>query len=56
MTDTRTAPFSRTTWRGSTGLHPTAAVVEGPPELRNIVAEYWPHLLHKVKPPRELMH
>ena len=33
-----------------------AAVVEGPPELREIVAEHWPELLHKVKPPTSEMH
>jgi hypothetical protein len=31
-------------------------VVEGPPELRELVEELWPDLLHKLKPPRELMH
>jgi hypothetical protein len=31
-------------------------VVSGPPLLRLIVEELWPELLHKVKPPRELMH
>jgi hypothetical protein len=33
-----------------------AEVVDGPPELREIVAELWPELLHKVKPPRSEMH
>jgi hypothetical protein len=33
-----------------------AEVVEGPPELYALVAELWPDLLHKVKPPIELMH
>ena len=33
-----------------------ADVVEGPDELYSIVAESWPELLHKVKPPRALMH
>jgi len=33
-----------------------AAVVEGPPELRDIVARHWPELLHKVKPPKSEMH
>ena len=31
-------------------------VVDGPPELRAIVAARWPELLHKVKPPRSEMH
>lgn len=29
-----------------------ADVVDGPAELRMIVAELWPEFLHKVKPPR----
>jgi hypothetical protein len=33
-----------------------AEVVEGPPGLREIVAELWPDLLHKVKPPVSEMH
>jgi hypothetical protein len=33
-----------------------AEIVEGPDELYVIVAELWPELLHKVKPPRALMH
>jgi hypothetical protein len=33
-----------------------ADVVDGPAELRVIVAELWPELLHKVKPPRAEMH
>src|SRR5690242_12743747 len=33
-----------------------AEVVEGPPALRDIVAQLWPELLHKVKPPRSEMH
>ena len=31
-------------------------VVEGAPELREIVEELWPELLHKVKPPCSDMH
>ena len=31
-------------------------VVDGPPELKELVEELWPELLHKVKPPRALMH
>ena len=31
-------------------------VVDGPPRLRLLVAQLWPELLHKIKPPRELMH
>jgi hypothetical protein len=31
-------------------------VVEGPDELYSIVQNLWPELLHKVKPPRALMH
>jgi hypothetical protein len=31
-----------------------AEVVDGPPELREIVSELWPELLHK--PPRSEMH
>ena len=33
-----------------------ADVVEGAPELREIVEELWPELLHKVKPPLSSMH
>ena len=33
-----------------------ADVVDGPAELRFIVAELWPELLHKVKPPLSEMH
>jgi hypothetical protein len=33
-----------------------ADIVEGPDELWVIVSELWPELLHKVKPPRALMH
>jgi hypothetical protein len=31
-------------------------VIDGPPELRAIVAAHWPELLHKVKPPYSEMH
>jgi hypothetical protein len=31
-------------------------VVEGPPELKELVEEFWPELLHKLKPPIEEMH
>ena len=31
-------------------------IVDGPPILRRVVEELWPELLHKIKPPRELMH
>ena len=31
-------------------------VVDGPPELRAMVAALWPELLHKVKPPHSEMH
>jgi hypothetical protein len=33
-----------------------ADIVEGPDELYTMVATLWPNLLHKVKPPRALMH
>jgi hypothetical protein len=33
-----------------------AELVAGPDELYTIVSELWPELLHKVKPPRALMH
>jgi hypothetical protein len=33
-----------------------AELIEGPDELYEIVAELWPELLHKLKPPRALMH
>jgi hypothetical protein len=31
-------------------------VLDGPPGLRDIVAELWPELLHKIKPPVSEMH
>jgi hypothetical protein len=34
----------------------TTEVVDGPEELRDIVRENWPELLHKIKPPRWRMH
>jgi hypothetical protein len=33
-----------------------ADVVEGPSVFRELVAQLWPELLHKVKPPRSEMH
>jgi hypothetical protein len=33
-----------------------ADYVDGPDELYDLVSEMWPELLHKVKPPRHLMH
>jgi hypothetical protein len=33
-----------------------ADVIEGPPGFREMVAELWPELLHKVKPPLPEMH
>jgi hypothetical protein len=33
-----------------------AEIVEGPDELYDVVSKLWPHLLHKIKPPRRLMH
>jgi hypothetical protein len=33
-----------------------AEVADGPPGFREIVAELWPELLHKVKPPLSEMH
>jgi len=33
-----------------------AEIVEGPDELWEIVSQLWPELLHKIKPPRALMH
>jgi hypothetical protein len=33
-----------------------ADIVEGPDDLYAIVAELWPNLLHKIKPPLSLMH
>jgi hypothetical protein len=33
-----------------------AEIVEGPGELLEIVSELWPDLLHKLKPPKSLMH
>ena len=41
------------------GLHDFVArndVVSGGDELYAMVQKLWPHLLHKVKPPRALMH
>jgi hypothetical protein len=34
----------------------THEIVDGPPILRRVVEQLWPELLHKIKPPRELMH
>ena len=34
----------------------THEVVDGPPILLSVVRALWPELLHKIKPPRELMH
>ena len=31
-------------------------IVDGPDELYAIVEALWPELLHKIKPPRALMH
>jgi hypothetical protein len=31
-------------------------IVDGPEELYAIVETLWPELLHKIKPPRALMH
>ena len=31
-------------------------VVDGPPELRDVVESSWPELVHKVKPPLSKMH
>ena len=33
-----------------------ADMVEGSDELYELVSKLWPELLHKVKPPRALMH
>jgi hypothetical protein len=33
-----------------------ADVVEGPPGFREMIADLWPELLHKVKPPISEMH
>lgn len=33
-----------------------ADIVEGPDELWEIVAQLWPELLPKIKPPKALMH
>jgi hypothetical protein len=33
-----------------------AEVIEGPPGFRELVADLWPELLHKVKPPFSDMH
>jgi len=41
------------------GIHEFIAdadLVEGPDELYALVSELWPELLHKVKPPRSMMH
>jgi|EndMetStandDraft_9_1072997.scaffolds.fasta_scaffold3593197_1 hypothetical protein len=34
----------------------SAEFVDGPDELHAMVSDLWPHLLHKIKPPRHLMH
>ena len=31
-------------------------VIDGPPPLYFLVQSLWPELVHKIKPPRELMH
>jgi hypothetical protein len=41
------------------GIHDAlvdADIVEGPDELWEMVSLLWPELLHKLKPPRRLMH
>jgi len=41
------------------GIHDfieSADIVEGPEELFELVKGLWPELLHKIKPPRALMH
>jgi hypothetical protein len=34
----------------------SAEFVDGPDELYAMVSDLWPNLLHKIKPPRHLMH
>jgi hypothetical protein len=58
MREAKTVTATMTT-ENLEGIHEfmlDAEVVDGPPELREIVAELWPELLHKVKPPRSEMH
>lgn len=48
--------FSADDLRGIYEFLESAEVVEGPDALWEMVSLLWPELLHKVKPPRELMH
>jgi len=55
-TNHRDRTFSVDDQRGIYDFLVESEIVEGPDELYVIVAELWPELLHKVKPPRALMH
>jgi hypothetical protein len=55
-TSHRDRTFSLDDKRGIYDFLIEAEIVEGPDELYAIVAELWPELLHKVKPPRGMMH
>ena len=50
------APFNEDDLESIYRFVSRATVVDGPPELRTLIAEHWPEFLHKVKPPRERMH
>ena len=52
----REGTFSADDTQGIRDFIMDAEIVEGPDELYVIVSELWPELLHKVKPPRALMH
>jgi hypothetical protein len=52
----RFSTFSSDDLKGIRDFIKDAEIVEGSDELYAIVSELWPDLLHKVKPPRGLMH
>ena len=56
MTTALTNTTTKTTSTVCTISSSQTGIVEGPEELWMIVAELWPELLHKIKPPRSLMH
>jgi hypothetical protein len=54
--DTQATTFSTKDQKGIREFLQKAEIVEGPAELYAMVSKLWPELLHKVKPPRGIMH